>query len=356
MPLLDLNSDSSSAEDDDANAESTEIVASVQKRHLHSSSNADESRVAADEMLALHASDHPATASRTAASSAVPPSPLCGSPAVSSSRRMQGGGRKGATVCTMLTHSLNMGWSTLATHLTSLECKHEVCNEVPDGIQSAAYWVSDDCHTGLTANRLPRLIAVWTSADVTRMAREGSLMREWARAQSVASEWVPGCTLTIVVAGCATAGLQHVLGAAQLELGLSARRVLNEKELAVLLASYATALRNAERAPTVCEGFLGGLTSADMLDNTAVPRTAAQSWVGALKQLLPESAAVAVHAAYPSFRLLYADLAANPAVAEARLQDLKVGAKRLGPARSRRLRRVFMTLDGQQALSDAYVL
>ena len=99
--------------------------------------------------------------------------------------------------------------------------------------------------------------------------------------------------------------------------------------------------------------FLAGLTAHDVLHNRSVPRSLSQSWLGALKQLLPESAASAVHAAHPSFRQLYDHVRqADAAGAAGGLAELRVGAKRLGPARSKRVRRLLTAT--QEQASEAY--
>ena len=87
------------------------------------------------------------------------------------------------------------------------------------------------------------------------------------------------------------------------------------------------------------ESFLAGLTAHDVLHNRGVPRGLRAAWVGALRQLLPEAAAAAVADQYPTFRRLYDHLRRT---GEIGLQDVRVGSKRLGPARSRRIHRVLL--------------
>ena len=106
------------------------------------------------------------------------------------------------------------------------------------------------------------------------------------------------------------------------------------------------------------------LTAHDVLHNKTVPKSLQASWLGALKQIVPESAALSVHAEYPSFRRLYAYMqraerdharrargggGGGAAVDLGALENVRVGAKRFGPARSRRLYRVIMATREQAA-------
>ena len=113
----------------------------------------------------------------------------------------------------------------------------------------------------------------------------------------------------------------------------------------MLAAMGAAMARSAAAAPA--EAFLSGLSSQDVLWNQKVPRGPAEAWLGALKQLLPERSACAVHAAYSSASALFAHYrtAVDPL---ADIANLQVGQQRLGPAKSRRLHRVLMAT-GEQA-------
>lgn len=95
------------------------------------------------------------------------------------------------------------------------------------------------------------------------------------------------------------------------------------------------------------EAFLAGLTAHDVLHNKGVPKSLRQSWVGALRQILPEAAAAAVAEEYPSFRVIYRRLQRVDGISA--VADLRVGSKRLGPARSRRLHRVLMAARDEAA-------
>lgn len=205
--------------------------------------------------------------------------------------------------------------------------------------------------------RAPRIAIVWEVAQLVRLGASGggALMGEVHRAQMAARAWAGGGSLHLVAAGRSAPGLDGVIDALQLEAGVSVRRVLNGRELVTLLDSYANALTDGARHPACTEGFLAGLTAHDVLRNKGVPRSLAQSWLGALRQVVPESAATAIYAEYPSFRRLYERLrqadanegtgasASTAGSHVACLADLRVaGGKRLGPARARRLQRVLM--------------
>ena len=231
---------------------------------------------------------------------------------------------------------------------------------------------------------LPRVVLVLDSAEVVSLAAAGALQSELARVQAAEALRVAGSALTLVVCGRSVAGLEQRVMSAQLELGVSSRRVLNDKELAELLASYTAVLASASGSGgggggrsgiggvtsreslggSAGEGFLAGLTAQDVLHNKGVPRSLKESWLGALKQLLPEAAASAVAAEYPSFRRLYAYMqraerdharrargggGGGAAVDLGALENVRVGAKRFGPARSRRLYRVIMATREQAA-------
>ena len=249
------------------------------------------------------------------------------------------------------------------------------------------------------SERLPRVVLVWEPTQLMRLATEGHLLPRIANAQAACTTWLAGSTLSLVVLGKGGPGLERCVAALQLEAGLTVRRAVNDKELADLresarrepalcslslslspthlfpllsplihlslpstapvsrvasVSAHGAALASGEKrsAKHAASGvdaapdFLAGLTSSDVLYNKSVPKSLDAAWLGALKQLLPDSAAVAVHAAYPSFRQLYSHLRQSEASggkAEGSLAELRLaGGKRLGPARSQRLARVLM--------------
>ena len=148
--------------------------------------------------------------------------------------------------------------------------------------------------------------------------------------------------------------------------GMCARRAPNARELADVLANHTAAIAKAEQAqaepaaaaagssssaaagPSTAPDFLAGLTAHDVLRNKGVPKAPSAAWLGALKQILPEAGANAVHAEHPSFRRLYNHLvdAEKPGSGlpmEGRLADIRcANGKRLGPARSKRLAKLIM--------------
>ena len=60
---------------------------------------------------------------------------------------------------------------------------------------------------------------------------------------------------------------------------------------------------------------------------------------------MPERAADAVYAAFPSFRRLYESFVVGGSAES--LADLRVGNQRLGPAKSRKVHRVIMATQEQ---------
>ena len=145
---------------------------------------------------------------------------------------------------------------------------------------------------------------------------------------------------TLVATGAPPPGIDRVLTELQLEYGVGLRRALHEAELADMLAAMGEAMVRRDAAPPA-EAFLSGLSSSDVLLNKKVPRGPSEAWLGALKQILPERSAQAVFDAFPTPARLYQHYraAASP---ESVIADLRVGERRLGPARSRRLHRVLM--------------
>ena len=187
-------------------------------------------------------------------------------------------------------------------------------------------WTLDDAE-------LPHAALVMTGAELVARANAGDLL-----GTSVAG--LPPATLVAV--GPPPPRLEPVLDAVQLECGISVRRVLNAVELADLLVALGSALSRAAYSSACGEvAFLSGLTSRDVLFNQKVPRGLSEAWLGALKQLLPERAASAVHTAFPTSQAIYQHYreAADP---QGAIADLRVGNQRFGPCKSRRLHRILM--------------
>jgi len=240
----------------------------------------------------------------------------------------------------MLVHA-----SLAARHPGLMERLATACTSASTEVCAHPVDLPDSVHWRGGADMVGRVVLVWSSDEVMRMAMATTLVASLARARAAADCWAPGCGLTLVVAGRGAGGLDECVGMAQLEAGVSVRRVLDAKELTDLLCSYADALSRAARAPAQDAAFLQGLTAHDVLHNKGVPKSLRQAWLGALRQLLPESAARAVQAQYPSFRRLYEHLLQAERAGgrpEGDLAEVRVGQKRLGPARSRRLARVLM--------------
>ena len=213
----------------------------------------------------------------------------------------------------------------------------------PPGGASSSSAVADRCHA---------VCLVWDASEALRLHAAGALGSRLVAAQAMCRAWHPECVPSLLFVGKNTPGLDRLVAELQLDAGVSARRAVTVRDLADLLHAHGRALARAEKkAAKDVDGqgqpdFLAGLTSADILHNKGVPKTLTMAWLGALKQLLPSSAADAVHAAFPSFRKLYTHLRANEAAGrplEGHLADLRVaGGKRLGPARSRRLARLLL--------------
>ena len=258
---------------------------------------------------------------------------------------------------TVLHPTLVDRFGDLVPELEALGRAHVVRAETGLPMDDAlVHWVRPECDTETASDagaRLPRLATVWASKALVRAASAGELLPALRRTQAAAEAWSPDCVLTLIVCGVALPALEAAISLAQLELGVSLRRVHSSRALAEHLALCADVLHGAgdvshRRRHGTCgraslggeagANFLAGLTPADVLHNKGVPRSLRDAWVGALRQLLPESAALALAAEYPSFARLRTRLVAD---GERAVQDVHIGAKRLGPARSRRLHRIF---------------
>ena len=259
---------------------------------------------------------------------------------------------------TILHDSLTARHPALKECLAAAGCAYSVREDAALPAYSV-HWVRGDGSSAAALHTLPRLVLVWTSTELVRASGVGTLVPTLGRLRAQAEAWAPGCALSLVVCGRAVPGLELALGTAQLEVGTSARRLLNDRELSELLAMYTLVLQEASGGPSgtapagrpslggsLGAAFLAGLTAHDVLHNKGVPRSLQQSWHGALCQLLPETAAVAVAQQYPSLRRLHMHLLR---AGEGGLQDVRVGAKRLGPARSRRLYRVLLATKEEAA-------
>ena len=316
-------------------------------------------------------------------------------------------------IVTVLERALSTALPALQERLVALNCVHVFCDatNAPSG---SVYWAHQQTSFSLAAPErgagsapacepLPRVSLVWQSAAVMRFATAGTLHPELAKARAAAQAWFhsfsrgsasqPGpnvtlempagapsaCMVSLIVVGQTIAGLEHCLQAAQLELAISVRRAHHVHEVADILCASSAALTagaahgagrrvggRASLGGTAGEAFLAGLTSSDVLHNRGVPKGLRQSWLGALKQVLPEAAATAVALQYPSFRQLHIYLRradrsrihtcqSSNASAHASfigdLADVRVGSKRLGPARSLRLYRILMATHSE-ASSD----
>jgi len=212
---------------------------------------------------------------------------------------------------------------TLATALDAASVPFQVCS----GLDSCVRWRDDQTDREAVA-------AVWEADECMALMRHSTLGDRVSAMQAAA----PGAVLILV--GHA-AGLERCASWLSLELGVSVRRAAQPAHLADVLVAVATALSRASAAPKPCEDFLHGLTASDALFNRTKPRDAEGAWLGALRQVLSDNAAGAVHAAYPSFRDLFHHLHTAPDAREA-LADVRVGQQRLGPCKARRVWRVLM--------------
>ena len=299
-----------------------------------------------------------------------PPAPEPPAPALPAAATRSEPAAEGSGVEVMLHTSLVARYADLPAHLAAANVGAGQSSDGPLSSLSV-HWMADG-----RRRRLPRVATALESAELMRMAAESRLLPHLQAAQAAASGWTSGCTMSLIVVGKATPGLERTLDGVQLTLGLTARRVLNALELANLLAAHTTAIASqhakaakatlsAAAAPGRAElsrgeggadasaapDFLAGLTAHDVLHNRSVPRSLHASWRGALCQILPQSAANAVHEAHPSFRRLYDHLleaqraaaAGSGRPVESALAELRVaGGKRLGPARSRKLIKIIM--------------
>ena len=361
MMLMDLNGDSSSDEDEQADDQDDEVVEVLPPQPTA------HPEVHTEAVAAPPSAPAPPLPCRPPDEAPPPPTPHPAAPPpqlVPSPRRSPA---PAASACTVvLTSSLLSHYADLRGHLTACECPFAESSNAPlPGL--SVHWI------GEFGRRLPRVAIVIESCDVVRRATARQLLPDTAAAQALALSWAAHATLSVVVVGKTAAGLDRCLDELQLELGVSVRKVLNAKELTELLACHTLTLAKAPapsdalggasgdgasgvaatggavgggRAPTSAPDFLAGLTAHDILHNRSVPKSLHAAWLGALKQLLPESAAMAVHAAHPSFRSLYShlcDAERSGRPLESGLAELRVaGGKRLGPARSRRLVKVLM--------------
>ncbi len=127
---------------------------------------------------------------------------------------------------------------------------------------------------------------VWDASECMALMRANTL------SDRVSAKVAPGCLLILVGS---VAGIEQCAGWLSLDLGVSVRRAANAHDLANVLIAAATALGRASAAPSTCEDFLHGLTASDALYNRTKPRDAEAAWLGALRQVLSEDAAAAVH-------------------------------------------------------------
>ena len=196
-----------------------------------------------------------------------------------------------------------------------------VSYQVRSGLNGCVRWRDDSRETVAT---------VLEAEECMRVMRLGTL------ADYVSARAAPGSILILVGS---VAGIEQCASWLSLELGVSVRRAANAGDLATVLCACATVLGRS--APSANEDFLHGLTAADALYNRTKPRDPEATWLGALRQILSENEAAAVHAAYPSFRDLFDHLRAAPDNCKA-LENIRVGQKRFGPKKAERIRHVLM--------------
>jgi len=168
--------------------------------------------------------------------------------------------------------------------------------------------------------------------------RDGSLRSNASHVCDTIRRWTGSAPLTLLVVGISP-GIDASIAWLVLELGVAVRRVHQVEKLAHVLASYSSAL--ARKPAVQTERFLHGLNARDVRFNKSAPKEEAAMWVGALRQLLPDVASNALHATFPTFRTLY-DKFAEGEHAEGEVADLRSGAHRLGPAKTRKIARVLM--------------
>jgi len=241
-------------------------------------------------------------------------------------------GKSSAVTC--LSGSLLASSPQLRQDVERLGAGCELVGELP-GLPCAASWTID-------GQSCARVAVVLEATAMLSKLRDGSLIRWAAALQTAARGCVPAASPHLIVSGSAS-GVEQSIGWLALELGLNVRRAA-AGDIAEVLVAYGAAL--CSRKPSTSEEFLHGLCAKDVLFNRAAHKSLSGAWQGALRQILPDSAAGAVYAAFPSFRRLYTHVLTERVAngcSHCTLSDLRVGNQRLGPAKARKIRSLFST-------------
>lgn len=246
----------------------------------------------------------------------------------------------------VLSEDLVKAHSELSAALTELNTSHQIDSAAP--VPLSALWVQ----TAGADHVQPQLIVVWRAAMMMDRVRGGTILETLQRAQAATHRITPPPTLSLILLNSARSppGLEHAAGWLALELGVSVRAI-KQVELGTVLVSLGAMFlksNSQQLAPSASKAdFLQGLRAKDVLFNKAASVTLSDAWGGALRQLLSENAANAVFQKFPTYRSLYHHLctATDP---ECTIADLRVGQKRLGDVRARRLRRVMTATNEQR--------
>ena len=213
-------------------------------------------------------------------------------------------------------------------------------------------------HWELTPNSaVAHILVVWTGENFLRLAQDNRLAAELERVRSALSTLIPNGSaapdwlvsasavqrLTFAVLSDSLNAVSRTIAHAQLELGVTIRH-MRHGEMVDTLTTYALALEPTRQAPRE-ERFLCGLDPRAVRFNQGAQKTLSGAWLAALRQVLAESQAKAVHRAFPTFRRLY-ELCKDESAAEAALAELRLGrrrrsgtegSQRFGPAKSRKV-------------------
>lgn len=221
-------------------------------------------------------------------------------------------------------------------------------------LPATAHWEQPSRSSG-EAGAIAHIVVVWSAEALLSFVREKKLPAELAsvqegvraltegRAQGAgASGGTSRVTLAIVNDAVGSA-VHRAVSRIQLEHGVSVRQ-LSRSSLVDVFETYALALEPS-RVAVRDETFLCGLDPRSVRYNEGAQKTLSKAWLAALRQVVAEKPAKAVHQSYPTFARLY-ELCKDEAAANATLAELPLGRRRrsgtevgmrFGPAKSQKL-------------------
>jgi hypothetical protein len=178
---------------------------------------------------------------------------------------------------------------------------------------------------------IAHIVVVWSAEAFLSFVREKRLPAELASVQdgvrALTADRVPGLTLAVLSDSVGSA-VHRTVSRVQLEHGISVRQ-LSRSSLIDVLETYALALE-PPRVAVRDESFLCGLDPRSVRYNEKAQKTLSKAWLAALRQVVAEKPAKAVHTSFPTFSRLY-ELCKDEAVAEATLADLPLGCSPSAP-------------------------